>query len=126
MIGIEDPVQALSQVFQIRPQLILCDIAMPVLDGYEVCAMLRQSTAFRPIPIIMLTGKDGFIDRVRAQMVGATDYLAKPFGAEELVMLVEKYLGPGYSEWLEAHTLLGDSTVIGSDRPKPIGPSGSR
>jgi twitching motility two-component system response regulator PilG len=124
VIGIEDPVQALSQVFQIRPQLILCDIAMPVLDGYEVCAMLRQSTAFRPIPIIMLTGKDGFIDRVRAQMVGATDYLAKPFGAEELVMLVEKYLGPGYSEWLEAHTLLGDSAVVGSDRP--IGPSGSR
>jgi twitching motility two-component system response regulator PilG len=126
VIGIEDPVQALSQVFQIQPQLILCDIAMPVLDGYEVCAMLRQSTAFRPIPIIMLTGKDGFIDRVRAQMVGATDYLAKPFGAEELVMLVEKYLGPGYSEWLEAHTLLGDSAAVGSDRPEPIGPSGLR
>jgi twitching motility two-component system response regulator PilG len=148
--GIEDPVQALSQVFQIRPQLILCDIAMPVLDGYEVCAMLRQSTTFRPVPIIMLTGKDGFIDRVRAQMVGATDYLAKPFGAEELVMLVEKYLGPGYTEWIEAHTLLGDAASENSalgdsasedpafgdaalgdtnwhaDRPEAIGPPGGR
>jgi twitching motility two-component system response regulator PilG len=43
----------------------------------------------------MLTGKDGFIDRVRARMVGATDYLTKPFGASELLMLLERYVGPG-------------------------------
>jgi twitching motility two-component system response regulator PilG len=43
----------------------------------------------------MLTGKDGFIDRVRARMVGSTDYLTKPFGASELLMLLEKYIGPG-------------------------------
>jgi twitching motility two-component system response regulator PilG len=41
----------------------------------------------------MLTGKDGFIDRVRARMVGSTDYLTKPFGASELLMLLEKYIG---------------------------------
>jgi twitching motility two-component system response regulator PilG len=57
--------------------------------------MLRQSTLFRQTPIVMLTGRDGFIDRVRAQMVGATDYLAKPFGEEELVTIVEKYVGQG-------------------------------
>ncbi len=89
---INDPVAALSQVFELQPQLILCDIAMPRLDGYELCAMLRQSSQFHQTPIIMLTGKDGFIDRVRANMVGATDYLAKPFSAEELVMLLEQYL----------------------------------
>ncbi len=92
---INDPVAALSQVFGLAPQLILCDIAMPQLDGYELCAMLRQSSQFHHTPIIMLTGKDGFIDRVRAKMVGATDYLAKPFGAEELVMLLEQYLPSG-------------------------------
>ena len=48
------------------------------LQGYEICAMLRHSTVFRVVPIIMLTGKDGLIDRVRARMVGATDYLTKP------------------------------------------------
>jgi twitching motility two-component system response regulator PilG len=89
---INDPVAALSQVFGLAPQLILCDIAMPQLDGYELCAMLRQSSQFHHTPIIMLTGKDGFIDRVRAKMVGATDYLAKPFGEAELVMLLEQYL----------------------------------
>ncbi len=93
--AIADPLDAFSLVFQVNPDLILCDIAMPKLDGYELCAMLRQSTAFRQIPIIMLTGKDGFIDRVRAKMSGATDYLTKPFGASELLMLIEKYVGPG-------------------------------
>jgi twitching motility two-component system response regulator PilG len=91
--AIRDPVQALTLVFQSKPDLILCDLAMPELDGYEICGMLRQSTAFRQTPIIMLTGKDGFIDRVRARMVGSTDYLTKPFGASELLMLLEKYIG---------------------------------
>jgi len=74
-ISITNPLQALSFVFQLQPDLILCDITMPELDGYEICAMLRHSTVFRVVPIIMLTGKDGFIDRVRARMVGVTDYL---------------------------------------------------
>ncbi|MBE9012193.1 response regulator [Pseudanabaenaceae cyanobacterium LEGE 13415] len=97
---IENPLTALSLVFQLKPDLILCDIAMPELDGYELCAMLRQSTAFRQTPIIMLTGKDGFIDRVRARMVGATDYLTKPFGEHEILMLLEKYIGVGQPEHL--------------------------
>jgi twitching motility two-component system response regulator PilG len=100
---IENPLDALSLVFQIKPDLILCDIAMPELDGYEICAMLRKSTAFRQIPIVMLTGKDGFIDRVKARMVGATDYLTKPFGENELLMLVEKYVGPGYPDRQPTH-----------------------
>jgi len=96
--AIANPLDTFSVVFQVKPDLILCDIAMPELDGYEICAMLRKSTAFRQTPIIMLTGKDGFIDRVRARMVGATDYLTKPFGENELLMLVEKYAGVGYPE----------------------------
>ncbi|WP_392535814.1 response regulator [Nostoc sp. C117] len=91
-IALTNPLEALSLVFQLKPDLILCDIAMSELEGYEVCAMLRQSTAFRLTPIIMLTGKDGFIDRVKARMVGATDYLTKPFTDTELIMLVEKYI----------------------------------
>jgi twitching motility two-component system response regulator PilG len=93
--GISNPLKALSLVFQLKPDLILCDIAMPEMDGYEICAMLRSSTAFRQTPIVMLTGIDGFIDRVRARMVGATDYFTKPFGENELLTLVEKYAGMG-------------------------------
>jgi twitching motility two-component system response regulator PilG len=90
--AINDPIDALSRVFKIKPDLIFCDIAMPNLDGYEICAMLRRSTVFRSTPLIMLTGMDGFIDRVRARMVGATDYLTKPFGETELLILMEKYI----------------------------------
>ncbi|MDZ8186026.1 MAG: response regulator [Nostoc sp. ChiSLP02] len=91
-IVLTNPLEAISLVFQLKPDLILCDIAMSELEGYEVCAMLRHSTAFRLTPIIMLTGKDGFLDRVKAKMVGATDYLTKPFTDTELIMLVEKYI----------------------------------
>ncbi|MBW4540576.1 MAG: response regulator [Myxacorys chilensis ATA2-1-KO14] len=100
---IDDPLKALSLVFQLKPDLILCDISMPELDGYELCAMLHQSTAFRQTPIVMLTGKDGFIDRVKARMVGAVDYLTKPFGKSELLMLVEKYVGQGQPEPFNPH-----------------------
>ncbi len=107
--AISNPLKALSLVFQLKPDLILCDITMPELDGYEICAMLRRSTAFRQTPIIMLTGKDGFIDRVKARMVGATDYLTKPFGESELLMLMEKYVGPGYPEHPVSDGSRGDS-----------------
>ncbi|MDJ0510782.1 MAG: response regulator [Crocosphaera sp.] len=88
---ISDPLSGLSEIFELNPDVILCDIAMPKLDGYEICAMLRHSKMFQYTPIIMLTGKEGFMDRIRARMMGATDYLTKPFGAQELLLLLEKY-----------------------------------
>ena len=97
-IGFPDPIAALGGLFTARPDLILCDITMPELDGYELCAMLRQPTTFRRPPIIMLTGRDGFLDRVHARTVGATDYLSKPFKKHELRALVERYVGPGHRE----------------------------
>jgi twitching motility two-component system response regulator PilG len=104
--SIGNPLRALSLLFHLKPDLILCDIAMPELEGYQLCAMLRQSTVFRQTPIIMLTGKDGFIDRVKARMAGATDYLTKPFGVHELLTLVEKYVGAGNPTRLAPDKLL--------------------
>ncbi len=89
---ISDPLVAIAELFKIQPDLILCDITMPALDGYEMCGMLRQSRLFRHTPIVMLTGKEAFLDRVMARMVGATDYLTKPFGEQELSVLLETYL----------------------------------
>jgi twitching motility two-component system response regulator PilG len=91
-IAIANPIEALGKVFQLAPDIILCDITMPQLEGLEICAMLRRSSKFRQTPIIMLTGKENFTDRVRARMAGATDYLTKPFGENELLLLLEKYL----------------------------------
>ncbi len=107
--SIGNPLKALGLLFQLQPDLILCDITMPELDGYELCAMLRHASAFRQTPIVMLTGKDGFLDRVRARMVGANDYLTKPFGPSELLALVEKYAGPGDPDRPRPEKLLADA-----------------
>jgi twitching motility two-component system response regulator PilG len=107
--SIGNPLRALSLLFQLQPDLILCDIAMPEMEGYQLCAMLRQSTAFRQTPIVMLTGKDGFIDRVKARMAGANDYLTKPFGAQELLTLVEKYVGLGNPQRPHPDLLLAEA-----------------
>jgi twitching motility two-component system response regulator PilG len=107
--SIGNPLKAVGLLFQLQPNLILCDITMPELDGYELCAMLRHSSAFRQTPIVMLTGKDGFLDRVKARMVGATDYLTKPFGPGELLALVEKYAGPGDLNRPRPDTLLAEA-----------------
>jgi len=118
---ISDPIKALSLVFQLKPDLILCDIAMPELDGYEICAMLRRSTRFRQTPIVMLTGLDGFIDRVKARMVGATDYLTKPFGAGELLTILEIYLGSGPSDAPLVSASLAQSDAVESSWKREIG-----
>ncbi|TVP67327.1 MAG: response regulator [Leptolyngbya sp. LCM1.Bin17] len=104
-----NPLKALGLLFQLQPDLILCDIAMPELNGYELCAMLRHASAFCQTPIVMLTGKDGFLDRVKARMSGATDYLTKPFGTTELLALVEKYVGPGDPDRPAPDKLLADA-----------------
>jgi twitching motility two-component system response regulator PilG len=95
-IALSDPLEALSLVFQIKPDLILCDSSAPEVDGYEICSMLRQSRAFRLLPIIILINQEGFISEVRARMVGATDYLTKPFEQTELLTLVKQYLNTTY------------------------------
>jgi len=107
--AITSPLRALSLAFQLKPDLILCDIAMPELDGYELCTMLRSSTAFKNIPIVMLTGREGLIDRIKARMAGATNYLSKPFSEAELLTLVEEYVGLGNPERLEADDLLAET-----------------
>ncbi|MBT9311353.1 response regulator [Leptothoe kymatousa] len=104
--SIASPVKALSLLFSLKPDLILCDIAMPDIEGHQLCAMLRQAPYFQALPIVMLTGKNNFVDRVKANMAGATDYLTKPFDSHELLALVEKYVGRGNPKRLAPETLL--------------------
>lgn len=75
------------------PDLVLLDIDLPRLDGYEVAAVLRTNAAFAQTPIVMLSGRDGLVDRVRSRMVGAAGFIAKPFRPGELVATVCEHLG---------------------------------
>jgi twitching motility two-component system response regulator PilG len=99
---IANPVKAIADLYKLMPDLILMDIAMPKMDGYELCAMIRKSGAFHKTPVVMLTGKDGFIDRVRARMAGATEYLTKPFGEQDLLAIVDKYVGSAEDKMVSA------------------------
>jgi two-component system, chemotaxis family, response regulator PixG len=89
---IDDPMQASSAIFRIEPNLILLDITMPKINGYTLCRLLRNSDACKDIPIIMVTGNTGLIDKAKAKLAGATDYLTKPFTRMGLMAIVDKYL----------------------------------
>jgi twitching motility two-component system response regulator PilG len=92
VIMISESIKALMQILRIKPDLILMDVNMPNVDGYKLCSMLRKSPLLRSTPIIMVTGKTGIIDRAKAKMMGATDYMTKPFTQGELLQLVFRYL----------------------------------
>ena len=89
VLSILDPTLALKQLSQHQPVVIFMDINMPELNGYDLCSLLRKSERFKDIPIVMLTGRDGMIDRVRAKLVGATDYLTKPCDPNKLITLAK-------------------------------------
>ncbi|MBG1271742.1 response regulator [Nostoc sp. WHI] len=91
-VKIQDAVQALPTLIQDKPDLIFLDLIMPVASGYEICTQLRRISAFANTPIIILTGSDGLLDRVRAKVVGSTDFLAKPVVADKVMAIVRKYL----------------------------------
>ncbi|MEH1904143.1 MAG: response regulator [Nostoc sp.] len=93
VVMINDPVKALMQILRSKPDLILLDVEMPSLDGYELCSLLRKHSAFKNTPIIMVTGRTGFIDRAKAKIVRSSGYLTKPFTQSELLKMVFKHLG---------------------------------
>lgn len=92
VLELTEPARALTTLARNKPALVLMDISMPDINGYELCQLLRQSTLLREIPIVMLTGRDGLIDRLRARMVGATDYITKPFAPQQLLNIVHKVI----------------------------------
>ncbi len=81
----EDGFDALAKVNDYQPHIIFCDILMPRLDGYQTCAIIKRNAKFAQVPIVMLSSKDGVFDKARGRMVGAQDYLTKPFTKDQLL-----------------------------------------
>lgn len=84
--------QALDVVARVRPDLILLDVMMPEMDGFETCRRLKASEQWRQIPVIFLTAKTETADIVKGFELGAVDYVAKPFNAHELLARVNTHL----------------------------------
>jgi two-component system, chemotaxis family, response regulator PixG len=89
---VENPMASLSALFDMKPDLILMDVSMPGIDGNRLCQILKRSSVFTHVPIVMVSGNTGVLDKEKAKASGATDYLTKPFSKEELLSLVDQYL----------------------------------
>ena len=87
-----DGLRAIAVLLSRKPDLIFLDLVMPNTNGYEICAQLRKLSFFKNTPIVIVTGNDGIIDRVRAKMVGSTDFIGKPVKQDVLLNIIDKYL----------------------------------
>jgi two-component system, chemotaxis family, response regulator PixG len=94
-VGVNDPLRAISILLSRKPDLIFLDLVMPTANGYEICEKLRKISCFRDTPIVILTGNDGFVSRLRSSSAGATDFLTKPLEAEAVLGAVRKHLNQG-------------------------------
>jgi twitching motility two-component system response regulator PilG len=92
IIPINNAAKALIMITKVKPDLILMDIGMPNIDGYQLCSLIRKHSIFKETPIIMVTGNKGIINRAKAKFSGATDYMTKPFTQEDLLAMVFRYL----------------------------------
>jgi two-component system alkaline phosphatase synthesis response regulator PhoP len=88
-----DGEQALHKVKSDRPDLVVLDIMMPKLDGYETCKILKNDPETKNIPVILLSAKGRNVDQKMGFQVGADDYITKPFSPRKLVERINMILG---------------------------------
>jgi two-component system alkaline phosphatase synthesis response regulator PhoP len=93
-----DGEQALDKLKSEKPDLIVLDIMMPKLDGYEVCKAIKSDPATKQIPVILLSAKGRNVDQKMGFDVGADDYITKPFSPRKLVERINQLLGQSVSE----------------------------
>ncbi|SER91484.1 Response regulator receiver domain-containing protein [Halopseudomonas bauzanensis] len=87
-----DGFDALAKIADNHPDIIFVDIMMPRLDGYQTCALIKNNSAFRSTPVIMLSSKDGLFDKAKGRIVGSDQYLTKPFSKEELLGAIRAHV----------------------------------
>jgi two-component system cell cycle response regulator DivK len=92
LVEAENGEQALAAVARQRPDLILMDIQLPILDGYEATRRIKADPALRSIPIIAVTSYALSGDEAKARAAGCDDFMAKPYSPRELLAKVQKYL----------------------------------
>jgi len=97
-----DGEQALERARAAHPDLIVLDIMMPKLDGYETCKMLKADPATKDIPVILLSAKGRNVDQKVGFEVGADDYITKPFSPRKLVERINALLGQTSSQRMQA------------------------
>jgi len=87
----ENGFEALPIISANHPDIIFVDIMMPRLDGYQTCALIKNNPRFQATPVIMLSSKDGLFDRAKGRVVGAEQYITKPFTRDDLLGAIRTY-----------------------------------
>ena len=87
-----DGFDSLAKIADTVPDVIFVDIMMPRLDGYQTCALIKNNDQFKNTPVIMLSSKDGLFDKAKGRIVGADEYLTKPFSKTELFDVLDAIL----------------------------------
>jgi two-component system OmpR family response regulator len=82
--SVSDALEALKAVLADPPAVVVLDVGMPRLDGWELCEILRRQTTTRDVPVLFLTGHAGVRDQITAMQVGGSDFVSKPFRADDL------------------------------------------
>jgi CheY-like chemotaxis protein/MinD-like ATPase involved in chromosome partitioning or flagellar assembly len=106
--------EALIKIRSDRPDLILLDIMMPEMDGFETCRRLRKLPEGAHIPVIMLSAADQVTDKVKGLRVGANDYVTKPADSRELLARIEAHLRPAYARPAHITAVLGAKSGVGT------------
>ncbi|MDJ0702992.1 MAG: response regulator [Leptolyngbyaceae cyanobacterium MO_188.B28] len=94
-LDIEDSLRAIGILLARKPDFIFLDLVMPNANGYEICEQLRKISCFKKTPIVILTGNDGYANRLKSNFVGATDFLSKPLDAGAVLNAITKHLDQG-------------------------------
>jgi DNA-binding response OmpR family regulator len=93
VITANNAVDALSAIYHESVSVLLLDVQMPDVNGLEFCRTVRSLPQFQHLPVIMVTSQDSPFDRVKGRLAGATEYLTKPFDAEQLREIVRSFIG---------------------------------
>ncbi|HKL24983.1 MAG TPA: response regulator [Desulfuromonadales bacterium] len=90
--GVADGLAALEAIKQSQPDLVLLDIMLPEIDGFEVCRRIKEDPETRNIPVIMLTAKKSREDMARGEQVGADWYITKPFKSAMVIETIQRFI----------------------------------
>lgn len=91
-VSVNDPLRAIAILLSRKPEIIFLDLVMPNANGYEICTQLRKLSFFKNTPIVILTGNDGIVDRVRAKLVGSSDFISKPVDRDAVLSMIKKHI----------------------------------
>ena len=97
-LGIRDSINVLPLLVEMRPEMIILDLVMPIVGGYELCTQIRRIPEFKDTPILILTSNDTLFDRLRSKFVGATAFISKTAGNEKIGEQIQRYLIPSNNE----------------------------